>query len=211
MNILNLIGDCIIKGDNIKIIKYIEQALKTNNSAINILNNGLIPGMNEISRKFKRNEIYVPEVLIAASVMHTGMDILRPLLAKSTYRSSTTVIIGTVKSDLHDIGKKMVSIMFEGAGFRVIDLGVDVSPEHFIEKANEHSADVIAISALLTTTMQMMKLTVEKIQSTDLKNKVKIIVGGAPVTLHFAKLIHADGYAEDAARAVDVVKQLLDR
>ncbi len=209
MEILEEISKNICQGDSTSIKILIENALKDNLSPIEILNNGLIAGMSEISVLFKRNEIYVPEVLVAASAMHAGMEILRPLLVRSRIKLLATVIMGTVKGDLHDIGKNLVGIMLEGAGFKVVDIGVDVAPEMFVKKSRQHSADLIAISALLTTTMQMMKITVDALHAAGLKNKTKIMIGGAPVTQHFAKLINADGYAENAASAVDTAKQLL--
>ena len=209
MSFLEEISTSVRYGIGANIKALIENALEDNISPGEILNNGLIPGMIEISRLFKNNEVYIPEVLVAASAMHSGIEVLEPLLLKKDNHPIATIVLGTVKGDLHNIGKRLVAIMLEGNGFKVIDLGVDIPPYEFAEQAKEHSADIVAISALLTTTMPMMKTTVEAIKSANLKKKVKTIIGGAPVTLKFAKLINADGYAADAASAVDIVKKLL--
>lgn len=165
--------------------------------------------MKEISMLFKENEIYVPEVLVAASAMHAGLDVLRPLLTKSEKKLFKRVVIGTVKGDLHNIGKNLVIIMLEGAGFEVIDLGVDIAPEKFVEKAIEYSPHILALSALLTTTMPMMKITLEALRVAGIRKKVKVLIGGAPITARFAQLIKADGYADDAVSAVQVARDLL--
>ena len=166
-------------------------------------------GMGIIGEKFKRNEVYVPEVLIAARAMNAAMVVLKPALMAAGVEPLGTAVIGTVKGDLHDIGKNLVGMMFEGAGFRVIDAGIDVAPEKFIELAIENNADVIGVSALLTTTMTNMKLVVEAVKASDLGDKTKIIIGGAPVTQAFCDEIGADGYSPDAASAADLAKSLL--
>ncbi|NOZ62851.1 MAG: cobalamin-binding protein [Calditrichaeota bacterium] len=209
MDFFTEIADNLCRGYSAEVEKLIRMALEANVPPLDILHNGLISGMDRISVLFKNNEIYIPEVLVAASSMHAGADVLRPYLANTNSRNNKKIIVGTVKGDLHDIGKNLVSMMLEGAGFQLIDLGVDVSPEKFVHAAREQSAHLIGISALLTTTMHMMKITVDTIHATDLKNKVKIVIGGAPITQHFADLIGADGYAEDFVTAVDVVKRLL--
>jgi 5-methyltetrahydrofolate--homocysteine methyltransferase len=163
--------------------------------------------MDRIGARFRDNEIFIPEVLIAARAMHAGLGVLKPILAKSTTSTTTKVVIGTVKGDLHDIGKNLVGMMLEGAGFEVVDLGIDVPPEKFIQSAKENGAKIIGMSALLTTTMMQMKTTVEKIKAEGLK--VKTVIGGAPVTAEFAKQIGADGYAPDAASAVSTIKEVL--
>ncbi len=174
-----------------------------------ILKEGLLPAFERIGLKFKNGEIYIPEMLIAARAMHAGMAILKPILAKSTGAKAGKVIIGAVKGDLHDIGKNLVIMMLEGGGLEVVDLGMDVSPDKFVEAINSHRPQVVGLSALLTTTMREMKTTIEVIEKAGLRNQVKIIVGGAPLTEGFARGIGADGYAPDAASAVDVVKSLL--
>jgi len=174
-----------------------------------ILEQGLIAGMNVVGDRFKKNEFYVPEVLIAARAMHAGMDILKPALSKSGVEPVAKVAVGTVKGDLHDIGKNLVVMMLEGAGFEVIDMGVDVEAEKFASAVQESSAKLIGLSALLTTTMPSMKTTIEALQSKGLRDKVKVMVGGAPLTQEYADEIGADGYAPDAASAVDKAKQLL--
>jgi 5-methyltetrahydrofolate--homocysteine methyltransferase len=165
--------------------------------------------MDRIGVRFKSGEIYIPEVLIAARAMHAGMEVLKPILSKSPTRLSKKVAIGTVKGDLHDIGKNLVAMMLEGGGFEVIDLGVDVSAEKFVEAIRTHQPQVVGMSALLTTTIKEMKTTLEAIEKAGLKKEVKTVIGGAPLTAKFAREIGADGYAPDAASAVDVVTSLV--
>lgn len=210
MKIYTEITDCIRHGHSNEIRQLIRQARSDNIPAPDILKKGLIPGMQIISDLFRNNEIYIPEVLVATGAMDAALEILRPELTHYDGSYIATVVIGTVKGDLHTIGKDLVAIMLEGAGFQVIDLGMDVSPEVFVERGINHSADIVAISALLTTTMQMMKYTVEIVQDSPLRTKVKTLIGGAPVTERFAKLIGADGYAEDAVAAITVCRQLLE-
>ncbi len=191
--------------------KLTQEALDSGEKAESILKDGLLPAMDQIGVKFKNNEIYIPEVLIAARAMHAGMAILKPILSKSTTVRSVKVIVGTVKGDLHDIGKNLVVMMLEGGGFDVVDLGIDVSPEKFVEAIKKHQPQVVGMSALLTTTMREMKNTIEAIQEAGLRKQVKAIIGGAPVTERYAKEIGADGYAPDAASAVDLAKSLTAR
>lgn len=186
-----------------------QEALETGESAETVLKGGLIQAMDRIGVKFKNGEIYIPEVLIAARAMHAGMAILKPILSKSTTTLTAKILVGTVKGDLHDIGKNLVIMMLEGGGFEVVDLGIDVPQNKFIEAIREHQPQVVGLSALLTTTMKEMKDTIQAIKQAGLKEKVKIIVGGAPVTEKFAREIGADGYAPDAASAVDLVKSQL--
>jgi 5-methyltetrahydrofolate--homocysteine methyltransferase len=186
-----------------------QKALDAGEPPNKILQEGLIKAMERIGLLFKNNEIYIPEVLIAARAMHAGLDVLRPILAKSTTTSAAKVILGTVRGDLHDIGKNLVGMMLEGGGFEVIDLGIDVPPEKFLQAAREKGAQVIGMSALLTTTMLQMKTTVDLIKAAGLQKEIKTIIGGAPVTAEFAQRIGADGYAPDAASAVQVVKGLV--
>ena len=186
-----------------------QEALDRGESAGTILKEGLISAMDRIGVKFKNGEVYIPEVLIAARAMHAGMAILKPILSKSTGTMAGKVLIGTVKGDLHDIGKNLVVMMLEGGGFDVVDLGIDVPADKFVEAIRTHQPQVVGLSALLTTTMREMKTTIEVIEKSGLRNQVKMIVGGAPLTEKFAREIGADGYAPDAASAVDVVKSLL--
>jgi len=186
-----------------------QEALDNGETAEMILKDGLIHSMDQVGSKFKSGEIYIPEVLIAARAMHAGMAILKPILSKSTTSSQEKVLIGTVKGDLHDIGKNLVIMMLEGGGFEVIDLGIDVPASKFIEAIQTHQPQVVGISALLTTTMAEMKNTIQAIEWAGFRKQVKMIVGGAPVTEKFAREIGADGYAPDAASAVDVVRSLL--
>lgn len=186
-----------------------QKALDAGESAENVLKKGLIPAMDRIGVRFRNNEIYIPEVLIAARAMHAGLSVLKPILAKSAGPAAAKVILGTVKGDLHDIGKNLVGMMLEGGGFEVIDLGVDVPSEKFIQAAKESGAKIIGMSALLTTTMVNMKATIDQLKAAGLDHQIKTMVGGAPVTADFARQIGADGYAPDAATAVSKMKQLL--
>jgi len=197
------------EGSMDEVKRLTQEALGRKESAENILSQGLIKAMDQIGVKFKNCEIYIPEVLIAARAMHAGLGVLKPILAKSSASTAAKIVLGTVKGDLHDIGKNLVGMMLEGGGFEVVDIGIDAPPEKFIEAAKEHGAKVIGMSALLTTTMMQMKATIEKARAAGLSNRVKIMVGGAPVTAEFAKQIGADGYAPDAASAVGKVRELL--
>lgn len=173
------------------------------------MNDALIQAMSVVGEKFKNNEIYVPEVLIAARAMKAALEVLKPILTETGVKPIGKVVIGTVKGDLHDIGKNLVAMMMTGAGLEVIDLGVDVAPEKFCEAVKNHNPQIVAMSALLTTTMPNMKTTIEKLQEQGLRDKVKVIVGGAPVTESFAKSIGADGYAPDAASAAELAKKFV--
>ena len=174
-----------------------------------VLNDALIAPMTEVGSRFEQGELYLPEMMIAARAMQSGLALLKPRLVQNGIRASARVVMGTVQGDLHDIGKTLVSMMLEGAGFEIIDLGTDVSPEAFTSAARDQGAQVIGMSALLTTTMQNMKLVVQAVEDAGLRGEVKIIVGGAPVTETFASEIGADGYAADASRAVGLVRRLL--
>ncbi len=211
MDIFQEIIEKIEKGDANAVKSLVEKAVADNITANDILNNGLVKGMNNIGAKFKNNEVYIPEVLIAARAMKAGLEIIKPLLAEAKTESKGKIAIGTIKGDLHDIGKNIVCIMLEGAGFDVIDLGIDVPKEKFIEVVENGSADILGLSALLTTTMPSMKEVVDAVGQSGLKDKVKVMIGGAPITQAYADEINADGYAPDAATAVDVVKQLLQK
>ena len=186
-----------------------QEALDRGEPAEMILKDGLLQAMDRIGLKFKSGEFYIPEVLIAARAMHAAMAILKPILSKSTGTMAVKVLIGTVKGDLHNIGKNLVIMLLEGGGFEVVDLGIDLPANKFIEAIKQHQPQVVGMSALLTTTMIEMKNTLKAIEWAGLKEKVKTIVGGAPVTSKFAKDIGADGYAPDAASAVDLVRSLL--
>lgn len=209
MEILNEISQLIQKGNAKLVPEKVKEALSSGISAETILNDALIQAMSVVGlRSFKNNEIYVPEVLIAARAMKAALEVLKPILTETGVKPIGKVVIGTVKGDLHDIGKNLVAMMMTGAGLEVIDLGVDVAPEKFCEAVKNHNPQIVAMSALLTTTMPNMKTTIEKLQEQGLRDKVKVIVGGAPVTESFAKSIGADGYAPDAASAAELAKSL---
>lgn len=189
--------------------KLTEAALGQGVSAEAILNEGLIGAMSQVGEKFKKNEVYVPEVLVAARAMYAGLDVLRPILAETGAKAVGKLVIGTVKGDLHDIGKNLVRMMFEGAGFQVVDLGIDVPESKFIDAVRTEKPDFLGMSTLLTTTMPAMKATIDALKDAGLRDKVKVIVGGAPVTQNFADAIGADGYAPDASSAVELAKDLI--
>jgi len=214
---LKPISEAIINGKREVVVELVKKALADNVPPATILNDGLIAGMNEVGRRFKANEFYVPEVLIAARAMSNAkeaatkpgaMEILQPHLSKAGVKSRGKVIVGTVKGDLHDIGKNLVCMMLRGAGFEVVDLEIDVPAEKFVEAARSQNVKLIGLSALLTTTMPQMKTVVEAIRKAGLKD-VKVMIGGAPVTQSYADEIGAQGYAADAASAVDKAKELL--
>jgi len=208
-NILEQIASNLYNGEDKVVAGLVQQALDQERSPAEILNGGLIAGMDEVGRDFKAGDLYVPEVLIAARAMHAGMSILRPLLAEADVPTAGKYIIGTVRGDLHDIGKNLVRMMLEGAGFEIIDLGTDVKPDTFVAAVQEHQPQLVGMSALLTTTMPGMKATIEGLEEAGLRDTVKIMVGGAPVTAAFAEQIGADAYAPDAATAVDVARNLM--
>ncbi len=204
---LKELGESIIRGDQNKALEITKQALDEGMAPEAILNDGLISGMNIIGARFKNNEVYIPEVLIAARAMKTAMEILEPKLVEAGVEPLAKAAIGTVQGDLHDIGKNLVVMMLKGAGFEVVDMGVDVTSEAFVKTAKESGATVIGMSALLTTTMPAMEKAIQAIK--DAGVDVKIMIGGAPVTQAYADKIGADGYAADAASAVDVAKALV--
>ncbi len=198
-----------VKDGRKKIVEQlVKDALAEGVSAETILNEGLIVGMTELGEMFKTGEVYVPEILVAARAMKAGTTILKPLLVDANVQSLGTVAIGTVKGDLHDIGKNLVGMMLEGNGFTVVDLGEDVDPEKFVE-AVRNGAQAIGMSALLTTTMPNMQVTIQALKDAGLRDKVKVLVGGAPITQEFADQIGADGYSTDAASAAGLAKQLI--
>ncbi|HEY3397144.1 MAG TPA: corrinoid protein [Armatimonadota bacterium] len=206
---LQALADAVIAGNRDEVSKMTQAAIDEGVSASDVINNGLIAGMAVVGTKFKANEFYVPEVLIAARAMHAGMDIVKPLLAASGVQPKGTVVIGTVKGDLHDIGKNLVSMMLEGGGFEVIDLDVDVAPEAFVATVKDKKPNLVALSALLTTTMPSMKDTIDAFVAAGVRDQVKIMIGGAPVTQEYSDEIGADGYSPDAASAVDLANSLL--
>ena len=206
---LNKVSESLQRGDAEKVEELVKQALEENLLPKDILENGLIKGMDIIGAKFKKNEVYVPEVLIAARAMHTGMSVLRPKLAETGVKNIGKVAIGTVKGDLHDIGKNLVKMMLEGAGFEVIDLGIDVSVDKFVEAVKVHQPNIVGMSALLTTTMVNMPEVIKALETAGLRDKVKIMIGGAPITQNYADQIGADGYSPDAASAVDNAKSFI--
>jgi len=204
------LATALINGKSPVVKELTEKALAEGESPQDVLNKGLVAGMTVVGEKFKNNEFYVPEVLIAARAMKSGMEVLRPKLVDAGVEPVAKVAIGTVRGDLHDIGKNLVAMMMEGAGFEIIDLGVDVKPEQFVETVKEKNASLVCLSALLTTTMPAMKDTIEALEAAGLRDKVNVMVGGAPVTQNYADEIGADGYAPDAAGAVDKARELLN-
>lgn len=203
MSILADISSFLQQGRAPKVKELVAQAIEEGIPAKDILEQGLLDGMSIVGEKFKNNEVFVPEVLIAARAMNMGTQILRPYLVEAGVEEKGTVVIGTVKGDLHDIGKNLVKMMMEGKGLKIVDLGVDVSAEQYVAAAKENNANIIACSALLTTTMNEMKAVVELAEQEGIRDKVKIMVGGAPITQHFCDSIGADCYTPDAASAAD--------
>ena len=203
MALLNEISEKLQAGKAKDVVALVQQAIDEGIPAETILNEGLLSGMNVIGEKFKNNEIYVPEVLVAARAMSKGSALLKPLLQDEGAKASGKVCIGTIEGDLHDIGKNLVSMMMEGKGLEVIDLGSDVSPEKFVETAVNENCNIIACSALLTTTMNNMKELVKKAEEAGIRDKVKIMIGGAPVTEEFCRQIGADAYTPDATSAAE--------
>ncbi|MDF2988707.1 MAG: putative cobalamin binding protein [Eubacterium sp.] len=210
MSILNDISQNLQIGKAKVVKELVQKALDEGLEPQEILNNGLLPGMAVIGEKFKKDEIYVPDVMIAARAMTMGTDLLKPLLASSGVRAAGKVVIGTVKGDLHDIGKNLVKMMMEGRGLEVVDLGVDVSASRFIETAISENAQIIACSTLLTTTMAEMEIVVKEAVNAGIRNKISIMIGGAPVTQGFCETISADHYTADAASAADVAAKICE-
>ena len=210
MALIEEIREALVVGNAQKVNDLTVQALAENISAAEILNEGLVKGMDTVAEKWKCGEYYIPNVLIAARAMKQGMGIIKPKLVEGDYKAKAVAVAGTVKGDLHDIGKNLVVMMLEGAGFEVFDLGTDVSPEKFINAAKEKDADLILMSALLTTTMMSMKDVIAAVKESGLADKVKTMVGGAPITQKFADEIGADGYAPDGSSAVERAKELLN-
>ena len=209
MEILKQIAEALLAGDDERVPELVGQALRQGLAPAQILNEGLIAGMEEVGRQFKCHDMFLPDVLLAARAMTAGMEVLRPVLIRDGVASRGKVVLGTVQGDLHDIGKNLVGILLRGAGFEVIDLGHDVAPEAFAEAAAREGAAVVGMSALLTTTMPAMQRTVEALRSRGLGGRVKTIVGGAPVTAEFARSIGADAHAFDGTSAVERVAALV--
>jgi len=209
MDLLQQISDSLQQGNSKKAAELTQQAINTNLDVKKILDNGLISGMTIIGEKFKAHEIFLPDVLLAAKAMYAGMDLIKPLMLKEGIPTLGKVVIGTVQGDLHDIGKNLVAIMLKGAGFEVIDLGNDVSPERFISTAKKENADIIGMSALLTTTMPVMKKVIDLAKEMQVYGKKKFIVGGAPLSTEYAKEIGADAYCFDGMSAVEAAKRFV--
>jgi 5-methyltetrahydrofolate--homocysteine methyltransferase len=207
MTVLEQIAQAVIDGDEVHAPKLVEQALAAQTPAREILNEGLLKGMTEVGRRFRAGEYFIPEVLIAAEAMKVGTTLLKPHLIAAGVKPEATAVIGTVRGDLHDIGKNLVATMLEGVGFEVVDLGVDVAPEKFVEVCQQRKVDVVAMSALLTTTMPMMEESIKKLKA-ELQPAPIILVGGAPLTQEYADKIGASGYGRDAATGAEVAKKL---
>jgi 5-methyltetrahydrofolate--homocysteine methyltransferase len=207
--ILNDIREALFKGDRESVVRLTKLALDEGLEIKTILNDALIAGMEVIGNKFKKNDIFIPEVLISAKAMHAGVAVLEPHFLKNGIKPVGKVVIGTVKGDLHDIGKNIVSMMLKGSCFDIEDFGIDVPPARFVESVRRGGVDIIAMSSLLTTSMGAMKETIKSLKDSGLRDKVKIMVGGAPVTQEFADMIGADAFARDAATAVDKAKELI--
>ena len=210
MEILENIAKSLIAGDDQKITGQVTQAIQDGIPTTQILDEGLIAGMNVVGVRFRSHEMFLPEVLLSARAMTAGVALLKPLLIAEEVPSRGKVVLGSVQGDLHNIGKNLVGIMLEGAGFEVVDLGVDVSPERFIEAAVSEEASVVGLSSLLTTTMDIMKSVVDLVREKGLSDRLKVIVGGAPLSEEFARSIGADAYAYDAANAVEKVLSLVE-
>ncbi|MGV7928130.1 MAG: B12-binding domain-containing protein [Spirochaetota bacterium] len=209
MELLKEIAEKVEAGRQNEVKALVESGIERGIAVSDILNGGLVAGMNSIGIKFRENEVFVPEVLVAARAMKAGLEIIKPILLREKVRSKGTIVMGTVLGDLHDIGKNIVCYMLQGAGYDVVDIGIDAPGEKFVQAAKESGAQIIGLSSLLTTTMVYMKDVVEALRASGLGDRVKVMVGGAPVTQAFADEIGAHGYASDAASAVDVVKRLL--
>jgi 5-methyltetrahydrofolate--homocysteine methyltransferase len=206
---LSLISESIMNGDMAKAPEHVQSVLDAGMNPSRILNDGMIPAMTEVGRLFEAGDYFVPEMLISARAMQAGLGILKPHLVATGVEPIGKVVIGTVKGDLHDIGKNLVIMMLEGAGFEIVDLGTNVQPDTFVKAVQENKPDIVAMSALLTTTMPMMKTTIEAMAASKIFGNVKIMVGGAPVTTDFANMIGAAGFAPDASQAATLAKALV--
>ena len=208
MELLQKISEELQKGNYQEVPKLVQQALSAKIPPAKILSDGLVAGMDVVGDKFRRDELFMPEVLISAKAMQAGMNILRPKLIEAGAKLAGKIVLGTVKGDLHDIGKNLVGMLMEGAGFQVIDLGIDVPSEKFVEMVKSQKPNLLGLSALLTTTMPKMKEVMESLVEAGIRSSVKVMIGGAPVTEKFAKDVGADGYAPDAASAVEKAREL---
>ncbi len=206
---LERISTAILEGDEEKAPKLVKRALRKDVSAKDILENGLLVGMGEVGVRFKAGDMFIPEVLMSAEAMRASMELLRPELIREGVQLFGKILMGTVKGDLHDIGKSLVNMMCEGAGFEVIDLGFDAAPEEFLEAIKEHQPQIVGMSAMLTTTMRAMGYTIKAIEEAGLRDQIKIMVGGAPVDAEFAKRIGADGYGSNAPAGAELAKQFI--
>jgi 5-methyltetrahydrofolate--homocysteine methyltransferase len=211
MTDLKPLYDAIVTGDAKTARAITEQVLKEGMDPLKLVMDHMAPAMAEVGRRFECNDYFVPELLLSARAMKGAMELIRPLLVASGAQPVGRVVIGTVKGDLHDIGKNLVSAMLEGGGFEVIDLGVNVTPEQFANTVREKNANVVALSALLTTTMPSMKTTIDTLKQTGLRDQVKVLIGGAPITQKYADEIGADGYSDNAAEAVSLAKRCLGK
>lgn len=209
MAIIN-IYEAVLEYNEAKVTELVQEELNAGTDISTIINDGLIIAMDEVGKRYSEGIIFIPEMLMAAKAMKASLDLLRPLLTNTDSKAAGTIVIGTVKGDLHDIGKNLVSMMFEGGGFNVIDLGIDVAPENFVAAVRENTAQLVALSALLTTTMPMIGETINTIIEAGIRDTVKVIVGGAPVTEDFAMKIGADGYSTDAPSAVKLARLLIN-
>jgi 5-methyltetrahydrofolate--homocysteine methyltransferase len=207
--IIQQVYSCVLTGNHKEVVQKIKKAIQLGLSPVSIMNDGMISAMTEVGLLFEKGEYFVPEMLVAARAMQTGMNVLKPYLSVVDVYPAGKLVIGTVKGDFHDIGKNLVIMMLEGSGFEVIDLGVDVEPQTFLSKLVDPSVKIIAMSALITTTMQAMQPVISMIENSGTRQQVKVIVGGAPLTEEYARSIGADGYAPDASRAVKLAKSLL--
>jgi 5-methyltetrahydrofolate--homocysteine methyltransferase len=209
MQILDQIAENLEFGDDEQVAELTKQAIEQNLTGQQILNEGLLKGMGVVGAQFKNHDIFLPDVLMAAKAMHAGMELIKPLLIQDGIKEKETIVLGTVSGDLHDIGKNLVAIMLKGAGYNIVDLGTDVSPQKFIDAVKQHNPSIIGMSALLTTTMPMMKDVIERFKKEELYGKIKVIVGGAPVNRDFANQIGAHAYAYDGTNAVEKIEELL--
>jgi len=211
MKILDDLRQSVVDGDMDSTQDFMQKALLEQVPPEQILKSGLISAMDEVGRRFANNEFYIPEMLISARAMKSGLALLRPYLVAANVQAIGKVVIGTAQGDLHDIGKNLVGMMLQGAGFEVVDLGVDVSPDQFVTAVREHKPDILACSALLTTTMSRMEAIILSLKDAGLRDQVKVMIGGAPVTSEFAQQIGADGYAQDASSAATHARMLIGK
>ncbi len=206
---LGKIAESLIAGNIDEVSKQVQAAVDESTDPQETMEKGLLSGMDVVGQRFKSGEMFIPEVLRSAKAMHAGMEILRPLLAESDTKGAGTLVLGTVEGDLHDIGKNLVGMMFEGAGFKVVNLGIDLKPQVFVDAVKEHNPELVGMSALLTTTMPKMGETINALKEAGVRDSVKVLVGGAPVTEEFAQEIGADAYAANAASSVDKAKAVM--